>query len=82
MDLGYTTRKYIIDTLKINYDYNFEGEKLLFFNKKGTKVDFESVIIFLKKEHELELQDGNDVIIEWTFGSDMFTLLEFGALEG
>lgn len=82
MDSGYTVRKYIIDTLKINYDYKFEGEKLLFFDKKGTKVDFESIINFLKKEHDLELQDGNDIIIEWAFGSNMFSLLELGALEG
>lgn len=80
MNALYTERQHIINTLKIKYDYWFENEKIKFKDKVTNPVTFTKVIEFLNEEHDLPIEDGNDIIIEWAYGIHFLELLERGEI--
>lgn len=81
MNTFYSIRNYFISSLKSNFHHKFENGAMIFFNKKDKRVTFESIIDFLKTEHDLELKEANDIIIEWSLGADTLLLVESGVIE-
>jgi hypothetical protein len=85
---SYTQRKYVIDTVKLYFDFTFEKDKLNFIYKNGDPASLTDIMIFLNENHDLNLENSDDaleqvqdIIIEWCYGTTFLHLLDFGDIK-
>lgn len=66
--MEYHEKKYIIDSLNHNFNYVLENSNKIIYDKEGNEIDASELLLYLNKEHDLELENGLKIVFRWFEG--------------
>jgi hypothetical protein len=74
--MEYHERKYIIDCLNHNFNYDYIDSKLKFYDKNNNPIEYDIVIEYLLDEFEMSPEGSVNMIMRWHLGDFNFQYLQ------